>query len=103
MVFKEIENDQFLDGEFVRFNPRGTIKISTSLLNKYWSNVKFVQIYHDEENKLVGFKPSEKLGYLLNRGSRIVCSILTNVVTGTFKATWNEKTKMLVVSYGKGT
>lgn len=103
MVFKEI----VIAPEIVRFNgSNGNITIAIKLIRKHWNSGGFtyVQIFHDDENKKVGLKPSKDKGYKLYlSGSawRICSHPLTKIVNGTFTPTWNEQHGMLIVDYGK--
>ncbi len=102
MVFKEIEAKP----EFIHFGVDGNITVSVTLIRKYWNNSGFthIQLFHDGENKKVGFKPSKDKGYKLflsGNAWRICCRPLTKIVKGIFKAEWNEKHGMLIIEYGK--
>ena len=103
MVFKEIE----VKPEAVRFNGKnGNITIAVSLIRKHWNSGGFthVQVFHDEENKKVGLKPSKSKGYklfLAGQSWRICVRPLTKIVDGKFKPEWNEKRGMLIIDYGK--
>jgi hypothetical protein len=101
--FKEIE----VSPKEVRFKGyNGNITITIPLIRKHWNSGGFthVQIFHDEENKKVGLKPSKDKGYKLfisGKAWRVCSRPITKVVVGVFKPIWNEQLGMLIINYGK--
>lgn len=97
MPFVEIIKRQVK--ECVRIYSYGQVGISSALYRKYFKGKK-VQIFHDNENKKIGLKPSDN-GYKFwgKRSHMIACASLSNIVTGEFYPEWSEKHGMLVISY----
>ena len=102
MVFKELET---VRPEFIRFGRCGNITISVSLIKKFWKSLyTHVQIFHDEENRKIGFKPSKDKGYKLfvsGGGWRITSRAFVKKMGPQIfnKPEWNEKHGMLIVQY----
>lgn len=81
----------------MRINPEARIiLISKPLRDKYFTDKK-VNILIDEEEKLLGLKPAEN-GYRFDGYGRIKCRAILEVLpAGMYPATWNAKTKVLIV------
>jgi len=88
---------------FIRIKKNGTLTISIPLYEKYFKGKK-VKIFHDTDNKRIGFQPMND-GYLIfglsNHCARIHCAFISRIVTGEFYPKWSKKHKMLIITYCK--
>jgi len=92
MPFLEVKQPK----DFVRIKPNGSVTICVTLYRKYFKDKK-VKVFHDEEEHLIGLKPS-KNGYKCIE-YRIKCVPLSRIATGEFYPKWSKEHKMLVFSY----
>jgi len=106
LPFKELKGQP---KEFIRVKKDGRVIISLALYRKHFKPSEEghffksrVQVFIDEENKLIGFKPSEE-GYKIMVKDRafIKCSLLSHIVTGEFIPKWSDEHKMLIFNYGE--
>lgn len=93
MPFVEIE----LGADIIKIRDDGSIFISKNLRDEYFDTDK-VAVFIDEENNLLGLKPSDK-GYKLTVKGRVWCNKIVHlgVKTGTYTASWSAKHQMVII------
>jgi len=91
MSFVEIEK---INRGWVRIHEKG-LTISKDIREKHFKNKK-VKIFFDEDNLLLGLKPSAE-GYKMSNYGFIKCAKLPNIGTGEHRAVWSSEKNMIIL------